>query len=89
MSQIDSGSNIDLERLYSCSSSHHTQFLAFMAIFEVNFEALLVIGETRSKQHQIRRKKISPGQGESIGPIGNRNTKISQKTTIPGKFART
>ena len=34
-----------------------------MAIFEANFEALLVIGETRSKEHQIRRKKLARDKG--------------------------
>ena len=37
-----------------------------MAIFEANFEALLVIGESRYKQHQIRREKLARDWGDRL-----------------------
>ena len=46
--------------------SGYTGFLVILAIFEADFEALLVIGETRSKQHQIRREKLAWDWGNRL-----------------------
>ena len=43
---------------------HSTQFLVFESDFDPHFEVFLVIGETKAKQIQIRRKKIARGRGD-------------------------
>ena len=41
-------------------------FLVVLAVFVANFEALIVIVETRSKQHQIRREKLARDWGDRL-----------------------
>ena len=40
--------------------------MAISAIFVADFETLLVIGETRSKQHQIRHEKLARDWGDRL-----------------------
>ena len=41
-------------------------FLVVLAVFVADFEALIVIVETRSKQHQIRREKLVWNSGDRL-----------------------
>ena len=49
-----------------------------LAVFVADFEALLVIGETRSKQHQIRREKLARDWGDRL-ELANWNLRKNAK----------
>ena len=52
--------------------------MAISAILVAHFEALLVIGETRSKQHQIRREKLAWDWGDRL-ELANWNLRKNAK----------
>ena len=53
-------------------------FLVVLAVFVANFEALIVIVETRSKQHQIRREKLARDWGDRL-ELANWNLRKNAK----------
>ena len=53
-------------------------FLVVLAVFVANFEALIVIVETRSKQHQIRREKLARDWGDQL-ELANWNLRKNAK----------
>ena len=53
-------------------------FLVVLAVFVANFEALIVIVETRSKQHQIRREKLAWDWGDQL-ELANWNLRKKRK----------
>ena len=71
-----------------CLKSGDPRFLVILAIFEANFEALPVIGETRSKQHQIRREKLARDRGDQSDLSATEIQKILKKprfrANLPG-----
>ena len=53
-------------------------FLVVLAVFVADFEALIVIVETRSKQHQIRREKLARDWGDRL-ELANWNLRKNAK----------
>ena len=64
--------------VYFQLKSGYTGFLVILAVFVTDFEALLVIGETRSKQHQIRREKLARDWGDRL-ELANCNLRKKRK----------
>ena len=55
-----------------------TGFLVVLAVFVADLKALIVIVETRSKQHQIRREKLAWDWGDQL-ELANWNLRKNAK----------